>query len=86
MKFTIQQVVLKYLLNDNFQCLAKGHRLIIEDIEVQLVTKVRCSFQQPVKFLLYHFIFLFRNLKTRSIAELLLIRINITVHENTNAL
>lgn len=45
MKFTKQQVVLKYLLNDNFQCLAKGHRLIIEDIEVQLVTKVRRSFQ-----------------------------------------
>lgn len=50
------------------------------------MAKVRRSFQQPVKLLLYHLIFLFRNLKIRSIAELVLIRLNITIQENTNAL
>ena len=50
------------------------------------MTKVRCSFQQPVELLLYHFILLFRNLKIRSMAELVLTKLNITIHENTNAL
>lgn len=76
----------EYLLNDNLQGLAKGHGLVVEDVEVELMAKVGRSFQQPVKLLLHHLIFLFRNLKIRSIAELVLVRLNVTTQENTNAL
>ena len=51
-------------LDDHLQGLAQGHRLVVEEVEVQLVAEVGGGLQEPVELLLYHLVLLLGHLET----------------------
>lgn len=67
----------KHLLNDHLQGLAKGHRLVVEEVEVQLVAEVGGSLQQTVELLLHHLILLLGYLMMRSTMNIRIIEFNV---------
>ena len=56
----------KHLLNDHLQGLSQGHRLVVEEVEVQLVAEVGGGLQQTVELLLHHLVLLLGHLMIRS--------------------
>ena len=56
--------MLEHSLDDHLQGLAQGHRLVVEEVEVQLVAEVGGGLQEPVELLLHHLVLLLGHLET----------------------
>lgn len=59
----------KHLLNDHLQGLSQRHRLVVKEVEVQLVAEVGGGLQQTVKLLLHHLILLLGHLGEQSVIQ-----------------